>query len=201
MDRMQEWGDPCALHDAALDEWERQRPQQVDPGTTIASLVRAQHFCNVVLWGLEDEARRTDVDDSVIAGIKHSIDCWNQKRNDAVERLDEALLARLPPDPAPGAEQHSETAGQMVDRLSILALKIRHMKAYAEHTGEEKLRAECLAKLATLRTQREDLAACLARLLVECGAGRRFFKVYRQFKAYNDPRLNPALAGRQEETA
>jgi hypothetical protein len=91
-------------------------------------------------------------------------------------------------------EQHSETVGMIVDRLSILALKIHHMRTHAARRDDAALAAECAAKLAVLEEQREDLAACFDRLLADCRAGRRFFKVYRQFKAYNDPRFAPRSA-------
>jgi hypothetical protein len=185
--------DLCRLHDQALAAWYRETARNSEAGTDLASLLRAQHHCNFVLWNLEDEARRVDVENAVIAGTKRSIDRWNQRRNDLIERIDETLLAQLPT-AAPGAEQHSETAGQMIDRLSILALKIYHMGRHAARHDDPALAAECAAKLAVLTTQREDLARCLRRLLDECRAGRRFFKIYRQFKSYNDPRLNPALA-------
>ena len=94
---------------------------------------------------------------------------------------------------------HSETAGQMVDRLSILALKIRNMQKVADRSDDPALASECLGKVEVLRVQRADLAACLARLLDQFAAGQRFFKTYRQFKAYNDPRLNPALSGLGED--
>ena len=160
----------------------------------LGPLVRAQHFCNFSLWGLEDEVRRVDVDDAVIAGIKRSIDRWNQRRNDLIEKLDVAILAELPAAAGAGAEQHSETAAQMIDRLSILALKIWHMNRQAARLDDPALAGECVQKLAVLKTQRADLAGCLSRLLDDCRAGRRFFKLYRQFKMYNDPRLNPALS-------
>jgi hypothetical protein len=188
--------DPCRLHDQALAEWYGGTARDSNGGTDLASLVRAQHHCNFILWNLEDEARRVDVEDTVIASTKRSIDSWNQRRNDLIEHIDETLLAQLPTS-TPGAEQHSETAGQMIDRLSILALKIYHMGRHAARRDDPALAAECAAKLAVLIAQRDDLARCFQRLLDECRAGRRLFKIYRQFKSYNDPRLNPALAPRR----
>jgi hypothetical protein len=189
--------DVCRRHDEALVVWYSQMPAGMPAGDDLGALVLAQHYCNFILWALEDEARRTNVDDSVIADVKRSIDGWNQKRNDLIERIDEKVLAGLPPPDLAAAEQHSETAGQMIDRLSILSLKIWHMSAYASDGKAPALAAECARKLEILREQRQDLARCLGRLLDACVAGRRFFKLYRQFKAYNDPRLNPVLARRR----
>jgi hypothetical protein len=185
--------DPSTLHDRALVAWYRERPASVDAGADLDSILLAQHFCNFNLWNLEDEARRTDVDDGFIARIKRAIDRWNQKRNDLIERIDETLLAQFADVDTSRAEQHSETAGQMIDRLSILSLKIWHMDQAAARREDQALAAECAAKARVLKAQRADLKACLLRLLDDFRAGRRFFKVYRQFKAYNDPRLNPAL--------
>jgi hypothetical protein len=160
--------------------------------------IEANHRCNNLLWDEEDLARRRDVPDGAIAANKRAIDGYNQKRNDAIERIDEALLAALAgARPAPDARLNSETAGAMIDRLSILALKIFHMRAQAQRgdaTPEHV--AACREKLARLVEQRGDLQGCLAALLADCAAGRAIFKVYRQFKMYNDPTLNPYLYGK-----
>jgi hypothetical protein len=195
--RVRDLNDVCRRQDEALVEWYSRRPDGIPGGDDIRALVLAQHYCNFILWALEDEARRTNVDDSVIADVKRSIDGWNQKRNDLIEQIDEKVLADLPVPDLAVAEQHSETAGQMIDRLSILSLKIWHMSAYASDGNAPALAAECAGKLEILQQQRQDLARCLGRLLEACAAGKRFFKLYRQFKAYNDPRLNPALAQRR----
>jgi len=201
------------LHEEALvawyagegDEIDGDADSSADPAciSDLERLIVNQHRCNTRLWNLEDEARRTDATDVYIADTKRGIDRVNQERNDLIERIDEALLARLYRDAPPAGEQNSETAGMMIDRLSILALKIYHMRANsgrfaagATGAADAELAAECEAKLAVLQEQRDDLAACLDRLLADCAGGRRYFKVYRQFKAYNDPRLNPAMRGR-----
>lgn len=167
--------------------------------------IDANHRYNGLLWNEEDRARRLDVPPSEIAAGKRLIDRYNQKRNDAVELIDEALLADLAaglPDgaPRPGARLSSETAGAMIDRLSILALKIHHMRIHALRldAGEEHVRA-CSAKLERLQAQRQDLMACLDTLLAEARSGQAYFKVYRQFKMYNDPALNPYLNGQAQK--
>jgi hypothetical protein len=185
------------LHDRQL----RERDWPVLSRTPIQSEVwqwiDANHRYNGLLWREEDRARRLDVPPAEIAAGKRLIDRYNQKRNDAVEAIDEALLASLAGiAPQPGARMSSETAGAMIDRLSILALKIHHMRA-------QSLRAEagpdhvhvCTIRLERLLIQRHDLTACLDTLLADARAGCAYFKVYRQFKMYNDPALNPYLNG------
>ena len=156
--------------------------------------IETNHRFNNLLWDEEDLARRKHVPDSAIAANKRAIDGFNQKRNDAIERIDEQLLANLPP--APGARLNSETAGAMIDRLSILALKLFHMRLQTERTDASTEHVEaCRQKLDRLAEQRRDLQRCLGELLDDCRAGRACFKVYRQFKMYNDPALNPQLYG------
>jgi len=151
---------------------------------------------NYCLWHEEDKARRTDVNDGVIAGVKRRIDQFNQQRNDLIERLDEQILARLEAvcswrDDVP---INSETPGSIVDRISILSLKIYHMR---EDTLRDDIddahRERSRGKLDILREQRTDLEHALARLISEYRAGTRRMKLYRQFKMYNDPTLNPEI--------
>jgi len=159
--------------------------------------IAANHEFNLLLWREEDKARRRDVAASEIAANKRHIDAYNQQRNDAVEAIDEAILAVLAGvAPAADAWLSSETAGAMIDRLSILALKIHHMREQTRRidAGSAHVQA-CAARLQRLRQQRDDLAGCLERLLREARAGRAWFKVYRQYKMYNDPALNPYLYG------
>lgn len=183
-------------------------------GDRAASLwhwIGTNHFFNSSLWAEEDLARRTTVGDGEIALNKRAIDKFNQARNDATERVDEILLTELglvdaasaqtdsPVSKVPAnARLNSETAGSIIDRMSIMALKIHAMRAQTERTDvDEAHRDSSRVKLERLLQQRGDLGACLDTLIADTQAGTAYFKVYRQFKMYNDPRFNPALVAEQ----
>ena len=167
------------------------------PAGQLGEPIEANHRHNQALWKEEDLARRRNVPDAEIAANKRAIDAHNQKRNDATERIDEVLLQSLGSvKTRPDARLSSETAGAMTDRLSILSLKIRAMREQTQRTDVDCAHLDaCRQRLARLDEQRGDLAACLDRLLAEAARGEGYFKVYRQFKMYNDPALNPALYG------
>ncbi len=207
--------DLLALHDMllALPGWPAEEPAPRDAGLWF--WVQANHRCNSRLWAEEDLARRTAVPDAEIAANKRAIDGFNQARNDATERIDEVLLVALGlvdeasarsdaplARAAPGARLHSETAGSMIDRLSILALKTRAMQQQtARGDVDGAHRSASQGRLERLRQQRADLAGCLDQLLADAAQGRAYFKVYRQFKMYNDPRFNPALVAERARGA
>jgi hypothetical protein len=192
-----ETGRLLAFHDACLDlaAWPGE-PGRPLPAGEIWAHVDLNHASNARLWAEEDLARRRTVGDAEIAANKRAIDRLNQARNDAVERCDEVFMGWLSSAMASGSRLHSETPGMMIDRLSILALKVRAMRAQATRTdaGEEHRRM-CAERLERLVEQRGDLAGCLDALIADCLAGRARFKLYRQFKMYNDPALNPSLYG------
>ena len=184
-----------------------QAPATDDTQVLLWHWVGNNHRFNSLLWDEEELARRTRVSAEEIAGNKRAIDGYNQARNDATERVDELLLLGLGlVDPSSvggdspvslagqGARMNSETAGSIIDRMSIMALKVRAMKAQTERTDvDEAHREASRARLARLETQRDDLGRCLDELMADCRAGKAYFKVYRQFKMYNDPAFNPAL--------
>ena len=204
-----------ALHDRllALPGWPAAEPAPLDDN--LWHWLQTNHRFNCRLWAEEDLARRTTVGAADIAANKRAIDGFNQARNDATERVDEILLtalglvdatsartdapvSRVPP----GARLNSETAGSIVDRMSIMALKVHAMRAQtvrrdvdAAHLDSSRI------KLERLLQQRADLGACLEELLADARAGRAYFKVYRQFKMYNDPRFNPALVAELAQQA
>jgi hypothetical protein len=185
------------LHDRELLRDDGPSMPVAAAGSGVWQWVVANHRCNCLLWREEDLARRRDVPASDIAASKRLIDQYNQQRNDAVEAIDEGILAELAHVRLlPGARLSSETAGAMIDRLSILALKVHHMRLQAGRSQAGAAHVQlCGAKHDRLLAQRTDLAGCLDRLLSEARAGQTYFKVYRQFKMYNDPALNPYLYG------
>lgn len=196
---------------ALVAQWHLREPADPRPAAEVAqgpvtletldALVAEQHLANFQLWHTEDQARRRDVSDEVIARVKRRIDSLNQRRNDLMEAVDEALSAclepLLPPLPA-GAAAHAntETLGSVLDRLSIQALKVYHM---AEQAGRQDAgaahQAACRQKLAALQAQRQALAQAALELLDDYAAGLKRPRVNYQFKMYNDPSLNPALYG------
>jgi hypothetical protein len=165
--------------------------------TGLIRLALANHRANFDLWHEEDKAREPEASDAHIAAVKHAIDRLNQTRNDLVEEMDRALLAAAGSQ-NPAAPLHSETPGLILDRLSILALKIYHTAEETHRaTASEANRQRNVTRLAILEEQRNDLAACLDALWRDLLAGTRRFKLYRQMKMYNDPDLNPAVYSRK----
>jgi hypothetical protein len=153
-------------------------------------------YRNYQLWHEEDKARRTDVDDSAIAAVKRAIDKFNQQRNDLIEKLDEAILPEVMTVAPEQAEEriNSETPGSIVDRISIMTLKIYHMDEDSRRADiDNDHRQRSLHRLAVLKLQRFDLYAALEQLLADYVAGGKRMKLYKQFKMYNDPTLNPEL--------
>jgi len=192
------------LQDFSTSAWHgKPAPDFALPSNEFLGLVLELHRANFELWHIEDQARAPGASDRQIAETKRAVDRTNQRRNDLAEQCDALLLCRLEPHrlPAAEAELHSESPGLMLDRLSILALKIYHTReemerANAPHGHAERNRE----RLALLESQRGDLAGCLDALWGKVIAGERRFKIYRQLKMYNDPSLNPAVYLSQKTT-
>jgi hypothetical protein len=181
------------LHDQSTAHGHDPATPAPQPSSPFDQLILDQHRANYDLWHREDDARDPDASDHTIAQTKHDIDRLNQLRNDLVEQIDLTLLQLVPENTT--APLNSESPGLIIDRLSILALKIFHTESELDRSTTEHQQRNHL-RLLVLNEQRTDLSGCLADLWKEVVAGKRRFKLYRQLKMYNDPTLNPVLYGR-----
>ena len=162
---------------------------------SIEAVMAAKNWIDAVQWHLEDIIRDPAIDPVEALALKRRIDRSNQDRTDMVEEIDtyyRELFADV--QPQPGATINTESPAWAIDRLSILALKIYHMAAEVARTdASAEHKAKCEAKLNILLQQRDDLTAAIDTLLDDIAAGRKYMKVYRQMKMYNDPATNPVL--------
>ncbi len=185
------------LHRETVSLWHQQ--EVANPYEGFLHLVCQQHKFNFLLWHEEDIARSPDVGDARIAQVKRAIDQYNQQRNDVIEKLDDALIVMLREYgviPVLGSRQNTETPGSAIDRLSILSLRIYHMLEQLERADAvEEHKQKVQNRLVTINEQHHDLSNSLQELIDDIFAGRKRLKVYRQFKMYNDPSLNPYLYG------
>ncbi|MCB1159295.1 MAG: DUF4254 domain-containing protein [Leptospiraceae bacterium] len=146
-------------------------------------------------WHTEDIIRKPDLPVDEFIAAKRKIDDLNQKRVDTVEWIDDYITQQFVSiSTQANARMNSETPAWLIDRMSILELKIYHMEEQTRRTdvGNEHLK-NCQIKLNILLEQRKDLAICLDELMEDLGKGIKYVKVYRQMKMYNDKTLNPAL--------
>lgn len=164
-------------------------------------LIEENHAFNFQLWHAEDRARRDDLGHEMVYLAKREIDHCNQQRNNRMESMDEWCVMTYQPASYLQCPVHSETPGMMIDRLSIMALKAYHMKRQAEREDVDSMhRQTCVNKLHTIEEQQTQLHHCLENLLHEVINKTRTFRVYHQFKMYNDPNLNPELYQNQAQT-
>lgn len=152
-------------------------------------------WIDTVQWHLEDIIRDPHIDPAEALLLKRRIDRSNQDRTDLVEQIDSyfrELYSHV--SPLPEATINTESPAWAIDRLSILALKIYHMREQVERTDASEEHLErCRQKLNVLLEQRVDLSTAIDQLLDDIAAGRKYMKVYRQMKMYNDPATNPVL--------
>ena len=152
-------------------------------------------WIDTVQWHYEDIIRDPHIEPTEALALKRRIDHSNQDRTDLVEEID-TYFRQLYSDvtPLPDARLNTESPAWAIDRLSILALKIYHMREQVERTdATEEHRARCQAKLDVLLEQQVDLSTAIDQLLEDIKEGRKYMKVYRQMKMYNDPSTNPVL--------
>lgn len=162
---------------------------------TIEHLLYAKNMVDAVQWHLEDIIRDPAIDPVAALALKRRIDRSNQVRTDMVEDLDTYFLQKFAEvKPVEGATINTESPAWALDRLSILALKIYHMMRETERTDASAEHIDkCNRKLAVLVEQRADLCSATDTLLDDIQAGRKYMKVYRQMKMYNDKDTNPVL--------
>lgn len=165
------------------------------PSGSLEHLLYIKNWVDTVQWHLEDIIRNPRIDPAEALVIKRRIDASNQHRTDLVEYIDSWLLEQYKNvKPQAGATFNTESPAWAIDRLSILELKICHMEIEANRAeASDEHRRNCRAKLDVLLTQRKDLSAAITQLLDDIGAGRKYMKVYKQMKMYNDESLNPVL--------
>lgn len=164
----------------------------------IEHLLYRKNWIDTVQWHYEDIIRDPEIDPVAALDLKRKIDASNQDRTDTVEYIDSYFLHKYKDvTPKPDATINTESPAWAVDRLSILALKIYHMKQEVlRPDASEKHKSKCQEKLNVLLEQKKDLSEALDQLLQDISEGKKYMKVYKQMKMYNDDELNPVLRKR-----
>ena len=158
-------------------------------------LLYQKNWIDTVQWHLEDIIRDPEIEPAEALKIKRVIDASNQKRTDLVEFIDGYFLNKYKDvKPSEKATLNSETIAWALDRLSILALKIFHMSEEANReSAEQSHKASCQKKLGVLKEQKLDLSTAIDQLINDIENGKKYMKIYKQMKMYNDEELNPVL--------
>ena len=164
---------------------------------TIEYYLYLKNWIDTVQWHLEDIIRNPEIDPVEALKIKRRIDKSNQDRTDLVELIDSYFLDKYKDVKiSENATINTESPAWAVDRFSILALKIFHMQEQVLRTDStEEHKAQCQNKLNVLLEQKKDLGTAIDQLLEDIASGKKYKKVYKQMKMYNDPNLNPVLYG------
>jgi hypothetical protein len=165
------------------------------PNNTIESTLYLKNWIDTVQWHLEDIIRDPNIDPNDALKLKRRIDHSNQARTDLVEMIDSYFLEQYKDVcKSDKATINTESPAWAIDRLSILLLKIYHMRTEVERkdASEEHI-VSCKNKLSILLEQKKDLTSAIDQLLEDIGKGKKYMKVYKQMKMYNDPKLNPIL--------
>ena len=183
------------LHTECVARWHQ---QPIDnPYHGIHKLICEQHEYNYRLWHQEDICRSPDATAKEIASVKRAIDGLNQSRNDLIEKIDDELsklIIEADIDWAEDAPINTETPGSVIDRLSIMALRLYHYREQQERSDvDSEHREKILERIKLCEQQQRDLSLSLQQLLDDLFSGVKQHRVYRQLKMYNDPALNPAI--------
>ena len=167
------------------------------PARSIEYFLYLKNWIDTVQWHFEDIIRDPQIDPAAALVLKRRIDKSNQDRTDLVEMIDSYFLDKYKDVKVlADATINTESPAWAIDRLSILYLKIYHMQVEVNRTDvDDAHRQKCQEKLNVLLTQRTDLSSAIDQLLDDIAAGRKYMKVYKQMKMYNDPNLNPVLYG------
>ena len=170
------------------------------PVKSIEYYLYLKNWIDTVQWHFEDIIRDPNINPEAALVLKRRIDKSNQDRTDLVELIDSYFLDKYKDvTPVEGATINTESPAWAIDRLSILALKIYHMRKEVERTDTTpEHHAQCEKKLNVLLEQKKDLSAAIDQLIADIEAGRKYMKAYKQMKMYNDPALNPVLYGQQK---
>nr|WP_237698556.1 DUF4254 domain-containing protein [Capnocytophaga canimorsus] len=165
------------------------------PSDSVEHLLYRKNWIDTVQWHYEDIIRDPQIDPVAALDLKRKIDASNQDRTDTVEYIDSYFLHKYKDvKPFEGATINTESPAWAVDRLSILALKIYHMREEVQRPdATEAHREACQKKLDVLLEQKQDLSQALDQLLQDISQGKKYMKVYKQMKMYNDEELNPVL--------
>ncbi|WP_222982695.1 DUF4254 domain-containing protein [Flagellimonas meishanensis] len=169
------------------------------PKDKVEHLLYRKNWIDTVQWHYEDIIRDPNIDPVAALELKRKIDASNQDRTDLVEYIDSYFLDRYSAvHVKENATINTESPAWAIDRLSILALKIYHMREEADRTDASPEHiAKCREKLAVLLEQKKDLSSAIDQLLADIEAGKKYMKVYKQMKMYNDDELNPVLRGQK----
>ena len=170
------------------------------PVKSIEYYLYLKNWIDTVQWHFEDIIRDPNINPEAALVLKRRIDKSNQDRTDLVELIDSYFLDKYKDvTPVEGATINTESPAWAIDRLSILALKIYHMRKEVERTDTTpEHHAQCEQKLNVLLEQKKDLSTAIDQLIADIEAGRKYMKVDKQMKMYNDPALNPVLYGQQK---
>jgi hypothetical protein len=184
-----------SIHDYHLVNSPEREISNPFSGNAFEALLYHKNWIDTVQWHLEDLIRDPLIDPTAALVLKRRIDKSNQDRTDLVERIDDFYIGEFKSVPLTlEARQNSETPAWLLDRMSILLLKIYHMDEQVHRQDADVAHiARCQAKLDILTEQKTDMQMCFDELMDDLQKGIRKMKVYRQMKMYNDSSLNPVL--------